>query len=239
MDTDLLCNLFLFISGEGCKCIKLCSDQERYRSLCKINQYELPYSLVRTRQRLMDHWMSASMKTTLTLLKPLACLYHSLTEFNVLFLDKSNMNKMATASLQTSGNMFTNSRCPPKSQIEKVIVVRRTEIVFSIKLTPVWVNLACLRGGIRLETHPASGYNPRQNYLRRISPWDLSFLSASLQPCRLWSPRCKIEDTLFERGWNKKEDVLPTYSFLHYSEVKHVDFVHWNQEQRKLMTKRR
>ena len=46
------------------------------------------------------------------------------------------MNKMATASLQTSGSIFTNSRCPPKSQIENVIVVRRTEMVFSIKLTP-------------------------------------------------------------------------------------------------------
>ncbi len=46
------------------------------------------------------------------------------------------MNKMATASLQTSGSMFTNSRCPPRSQMENVIVVRRTEIVFSIKLTP-------------------------------------------------------------------------------------------------------
>jgi hypothetical protein len=72
----------------------------------------------------------------LTLLKPLACLYHSLTEFNVLFRDKSNMNKIATASLHTSGNMFTNSRWPPKSHIENVMVVRRTEIVFSMKLTP-------------------------------------------------------------------------------------------------------
>lgn len=92
----------------------------------------------------------------LTLLKPLACLYHSFTEFNVDFLDRSNMNRMATASLQTSGNMLTNSRWPsfgiltqqsrhlpditrdkpPKSQIENVIVVRRTDIVFSMKLTP-------------------------------------------------------------------------------------------------------
>ena len=33
MDTDLLCNFFLFIPREGCKCVELCSDQERYRSL--------------------------------------------------------------------------------------------------------------------------------------------------------------------------------------------------------------
>ena len=43
---------------------------------------------------------------------------------------------MATASLHTNGNILTNSRWPPKSHIEKVMVVRRTVIVFSIKLTP-------------------------------------------------------------------------------------------------------
>lgn len=32
--------------------------------------------------------------------------------------------------------MFTNSRWPPRSQIENVISVFRIEIVFSIKLTP-------------------------------------------------------------------------------------------------------
>lgn len=47
------------------------------------------------------------------------------------------MNKMATASLQTRGSMLTNSRCPPRSQIEKVISVFRIEMVFSIKLTPI------------------------------------------------------------------------------------------------------
>ena len=71
-----------------------------------------------------------------TLLNPRACRYHSLTEFNVDFRDRSNMKRIATASLHTSGSMFTNSRCPPRSQIEKVIVVRRTVIVFSMKFTP-------------------------------------------------------------------------------------------------------
>jgi hypothetical protein len=47
------------------------------------------------------------------------------------------MKRIATASLQTKGSMFTNSLCPPKSQIENVIVVRRTEMVFSMKLTPM------------------------------------------------------------------------------------------------------
>jgi hypothetical protein len=43
-------------------------------------------------------------------LKPRPCRYHSLIEFNVLFRVKSNMKSMATASLQTNGNIFTNSR---------------------------------------------------------------------------------------------------------------------------------
>ena len=49
-----------------------------------------------------------------TLLNPLACRYHSLMEFKVLFRDKSNMNSIATASLQTKGSILTNSRCPVK-----------------------------------------------------------------------------------------------------------------------------
>ena len=89
------------------------------------------------------------------LLKPLACLYlrekkrkeaesmkenergggrraspdHSLTLLSVAFLERSNMKRMATASLQTNGSMFTNSFCPPRSQMLKVISVLRMEIV--------------------------------------------------------------------------------------------------------------
>jgi len=55
----------------------------------------------------------------------------------VLLRVRSNMKRMATASLQTSGSMLTNSRWPPRSQIEKVISVLRMEIVFSMKLTPL------------------------------------------------------------------------------------------------------
>jgi hypothetical protein len=71
-----------------------------------------------------------------TLLNPLACRYHSLMELRVDFRLKSNMNNIATASLHTRGNIFTNSRWPPKSHIENVISVFRILIVFSIKLTP-------------------------------------------------------------------------------------------------------
>lgn len=73
---------------------------------------------------------------TRTLLNPRAWRYHSFTELRVDFRERSNMKRMATASLQTRGSMFTNSLWPPKSHIENVIVVRRTEIVFSMKLTP-------------------------------------------------------------------------------------------------------
>jgi hypothetical protein len=52
--------------------------------------------------------MSRSLRHTL--LKPLACLYHSFTLFRVAFRVKSNMKRMATASLDTSGSMETNSR---------------------------------------------------------------------------------------------------------------------------------
>lgn len=52
-----------------------------------------------------------------TLLKPLACLYHSLTLFNVVFRVRSNMNNIATASFETRGSIETNSRWPPRSQI--------------------------------------------------------------------------------------------------------------------------
>jgi hypothetical protein len=36
--------------------------------------------------------------------------------------------------------MFTNSRWPPRSQMEKVISVFRIEMVFSMKLTPANVS---------------------------------------------------------------------------------------------------
>lgn len=70
------------------------------------------------------------------LLKPRPWRYHSLIELRVLLRVRSNMNRMATASLHTRGSILTNSRCPPRSQIEKVISVLRIEMVFSMKLTP-------------------------------------------------------------------------------------------------------
>jgi len=60
----------------------------------------------------------------------------TLTLLRVAFLERSNMKRMATASLQTSGSMLTNSFWPPRSQMEKVISVLRMEMVFSMKFTP-------------------------------------------------------------------------------------------------------
>jgi len=55
------------------------------------------------------------------------------------FLERSNMKKMATASLHTSGSILKNSRCPPKSHILKVISVFLKRMVFSRKFTPAWM----------------------------------------------------------------------------------------------------
>ena len=55
------------------------------------------------------------------------------------------MNRIATASLHTKGSMLTNSLCPPRSQIENVMVVRRTEIVFSMNAIAI-IPLAGLLG---------------------------------------------------------------------------------------------
>lgn len=64
-----------------------------------------------------------------TLLNPRAWRYHSLIELSVDLRERSNMNSSATASLHTSGSMLTNSRWPPRSQIENVISVFRIEML--------------------------------------------------------------------------------------------------------------
>lgn len=64
-----------------------------------------------------------------TLLKPLACLYHSLMEFRVDLRDKSNIKSSATASLQTNGNILTNSRWPEdKTRKEESMFRRNAEL---------------------------------------------------------------------------------------------------------------
>ena len=117
----LLRDLLLLVARKSGKGVKLGADEERDRSLRSSG-------FVSQSKR----WG----KSKRTLLNPRAWRYHSLTELSVDFRERSNMNRIATASLQTSGSMFTNSRCPPRSQMENVMVVRRTEIVFSMKLTP-------------------------------------------------------------------------------------------------------
>jgi hypothetical protein len=108
----------LLVSGEIVKMIVFRSYQERNRRLRKALRLNRSNTTV----------------NMLTLLKPLACRYHSLILLSVDFRERSNMNKIATASLQTSGNILTNSRWPPRSHIENVISVFRMEIVFSMKL---------------------------------------------------------------------------------------------------------
>ena len=105
------------------------------------------------------------------LLKPLPWRYHSLMEFSVLFRVKSNMNKIATASLQTSGSIFTNSRWPPRSQMENVISVFRIEMVFSMKFTPRDTLISILYSKFLIyKTYLKSGYNPHPSSLRHTWP---------------------------------------------------------------------
>ena len=120
------------------------------------------------------------------LLNPRPCRYHSLIELSVLFLVRSNMNRIATASLHTSGSMLTNSRCPPRSHIEKVISVFRIEMVFSMKLTPADVSHMHCSTPVYNPPHPKSECNPHPSSLPRISPSNSSSRFAHLQPCQLW-----------------------------------------------------
>lgn len=58
-----------------------------------------------------DPWIFVfASRSRQTLLNPLACLYHSLILFKVDLRVRSNMNRIATASLDTRGNIETNSR---------------------------------------------------------------------------------------------------------------------------------
>ena len=120
--SHLLRDFLLLVTREGGELVELRPNQEGNCSLGCDNELGNPER--------------GCGKGGRTLLNPRACRYHSFTELSVDFRDRSNMNKMATASLQTRGNIFTNSRWPPRSHIEKVMVVLRTEMVFSIKLTP-------------------------------------------------------------------------------------------------------
>ena len=83
-------NFFLVFSWEVDEVIKLCSYEKGNCRLPSIILY-------------VGHRGG-------TLLNPLACRYHSLIELSVDFRLKSNINNMATASLQTKGNILTNSR---------------------------------------------------------------------------------------------------------------------------------
>lgn len=76
-------------------------------------------------------------KLMITLLKPRAWRNQSLTLLSVDVLVKSKRKRIACASLQTRGSIFTNSLCPPRSQMLNVIMVPRTETDFSMKFTPL------------------------------------------------------------------------------------------------------
>lgn len=111
--------------------------------------------------------MGACSNVSQTLFSPRACLYHSLMLLRVDLRVRSNVKRMATASLHTRGNMLTNSFwpnsddvrrihsffrwwwvcLPPRSHMLKVISVFRITTDRSIKLTPrTFVSWSCVAG---------------------------------------------------------------------------------------------
>lgn len=155
--TYLLGNLLLLVSWECRERIKFRANEKWYSSLV---------TMISDGDRVRRNHEQ-------TLLNPRAWRYHSFTEFSVDFRERSNMNRMATASLQTSGSMLTNSRWPPKSHIENVMVVRRTDIVFSMKLTPAaqLIRMVKHKKSKRWRgPHQVSGYNPHQSCLLHTWP---------------------------------------------------------------------
>lgn len=100
-------------------------------------------------------------------MNPLACLYHSFTEFKVVFRVKSNMNKIATASLLTSGSMDTNSRWPPRSQICVCLSHLALSWVMRVRAVRpcgrvVWSMVQCVRHN---DAHPCPWHRHRQRVL--------------------------------------------------------------------------
>ncbi len=103
----------------------------------------------------------------------------SANDKSISYCDKSNMNRiLATISLQ---NQLTNSRCPPRSQIENVIAVRLTEIVFSMKVTPRHTSHEHVAKPPEMSesqpsgvTYRAFGCTPHRKFPPRNSPSDWS-----------------------------------------------------------------
>ena len=94
----------LFIPGKGSKLVILGPNQDGDCSLPGEDTDIVSPSLSTETTRTPREWAA------LTLLNPLACLYHSLILFNVDLRVRSNMNRMATASFETRGSIETNSR---------------------------------------------------------------------------------------------------------------------------------
>ena len=92
----LSCDILLFLSREICEKVVLGAHQDWDRGLGSASE------------------ICDAKRTSL---KPRAWRNHSLILLNVRLRVRSNMNKMALASLLTSGSIETNSRCPPRSQI--------------------------------------------------------------------------------------------------------------------------
>ena len=103
--TDLSRDLFLLIAREGRELVVLRSDQERHCGLVDVSGRQ---RTTRKRDiRKSSRYTFQAIPRRRTLLNPRACRYHSLIELSVDLRERSNMKRIATASLQTSGSILT------------------------------------------------------------------------------------------------------------------------------------
>jgi hypothetical protein len=131
------------------------------------------------------------------------------------FRERSNMNSIATASLHTRGNMLTNSRCPPRSQIENTICVFRMETHFSMKL---WWKAGMIRRALverpfrhfasrdyMLTSRQESEYNPHRKSLRSTEP-----SSSSCQSAEYMSVSARASNVIFVHRLTCASPTMPT-----------------------------
>ena len=103
--TDLSRNLFLLIAREGRELVVLGPDQERHCGLVDVSGRQ---RTTRKRDiRKSSRYTLKAIPRRRTLLNPRACRYHSLIELSVDLRERSNIKRIATASLQTSGSILT------------------------------------------------------------------------------------------------------------------------------------
>ena len=151
-------------------------------------------------------------------------LYHSLM-LVVDLRDRSNMNRIA-ASLQTSGSMLRNSRCPPRSQMEKrtrslprwilTKLAQRLDVVSSAPLTAPSTGFHD-----RWSPRPTSRRQPPRRVaggsplLRVVHDVVAAAADVIHRPCHRGQPfaaHALDQRTVRQAGARRRVEVSPTYA---------------------------